>query len=433
MTRDDPVAGFRSALERVPRVLLSREDERVLTDAFTSAEVLENLVYVPTFVVIVGGSGVGKSHLANALCGGDFTQTDVLRPTTRSIVMAGSIETAAIPHGSDYVVVPGAPTGIVFVDTPPWEFDTPAVEAALIGADAAILVVSPSRYGDASTRALWDAMASVPITTVVLNRLVGSDAERAELVSGACERLGISSLITVDENGGTDTFVDEVLETVSEIDADVAGAKEAVVRAAARKVGRHVAGLVTTAAVDLGRLSMAIENVGPVTIPASSLAVHESWLATQQGLIGHVEKAVADTDAAIIDACEAEIAQRLFHRMRSWDSARLRESLDHWRIATTDRFRSVATIRWRRSSFERVLDQASWKLGVNIAVTVPGRVARCMGSEFASVVGDVHEELVGICDREVMYRTELWRSCVDAAGDFKPGELLAASDEVGRL
>jgi hypothetical protein len=422
----DSVADFRDALDRVPRELLDPQDARILTDAMTSADVLERLVSVPRSVVLVGCTGVGKSHLMNALVGADVTAVGVLRPTTRSIVMAGSAGPVPIAHECEYAVSPHAPEGLVFVDTPPWELDPGAVGAALAAADVGILVVSPTRYGDAKTERLWDSMATVSTRVVVLNRLCGSESERSEMIVLVKEQFAMTDISVVDEDGVSDSFVQTVVEGLRR--AGLLDDKAAIARTSAASAAHHVARVVTAAAGELGRLDHRVDTLDPPTIRDQGMAVRESWLATEQEVVGQVHGLVDLLDGTILEACGGGIAERIVDSLGSWDPSETQRDLALWRDEAAARFRRDATIRWRRSFTEQLLDRTSWKVGVNPNVQVPRRVARVMKPNLGKAVSEVHERLVSIANAAVVQRRAAWKLSVERAGSFKPGELLAASD-----
>jgi len=422
----DVVANFREALERVPRVLLSSEDKRILTDATTSADVLENLVSAPQSVVVVGCTGVGKSYLVNELAGTEVSVTGVLRPTTTAIVMAGCVGPAPIDHESEYVVAPGAPKGLVFVDTPPWEFDRVAVEAALGAADLGVLVVSPTRYGDATTEHLWKAMDALPASVIVVNRLRGSDRERTVMIDSVETRFGKPIFASIAEDGSSDDFVRTVLERM--VRHERFDDKAAIARSSAANAGRYIASAVTVEAAGLARLDATLDGLELSPVSDGGLAVRESWLATHQEIVADVRRSVENLDAALTGSGEGEIARRIRGFMGRWDASEIERSLDAWRDDVADRFRLEATIRWRRSSTEQLLDQTSWKVGVNPTVQASRRVERAMKSRLESVTNDVHEQLMTLVNSAAMRRKAEWRSMIEDAGSFKPGELLAASN-----
>lgn len=420
---------FRDALDRIPRVLLGKDDRRVLTDAMTSAEILENLDSAPRSVVVVGCTGVGKSALVNALVGVDVSEADVIRPTTTGIVMAGSSGPAPIEHATEYVLAPLAPEGIVFVDTPAWDHDPDAVRSALAVADLVLLVVSPARYGDASTRTLLDAVSHVPAMMVVLNRVATPTDERDVLVRLVQERLNVADLIVINEHGDMGGLLPATLAYLPSESPKTR--KAAVVRAAASHAGNHLASVVTGTAREIGGVRDALEEIGIPGVADRGLTVLESWLATHQVLIEHVRCEIETFDRRVVVVADSAVVDRMNAELPEWDDRPLQCHLDDWFLSAADRFRGAARVRWRRSSSERLLGQVSWKVGVNPSVTISKRAARLMGANLDSAIGNVHDQLVTILDEELRLRRGAWRALVNVCGDFQPGELAAAADAIG--
>jgi hypothetical protein len=158
------------------------------------------------------------------------------------------------------------------------------------------------------------------------------------------------------------------------------------------------------------------------------MAVRESWLATEQEVVGQVHGLVDLLDETILEACGGGIAERIVDSLGSWDPSETQRDLALWRDEAAARFRRDATFRWRRSSTEQLLDRTSWKVGVNPNVQVPRRVARVMKPNLGKAVSEVHERLVSIANAAVVQRRAAWMSSIERAGSFKPGELLTASD-----
>jgi energy-coupling factor transporter ATP-binding protein EcfA2 len=422
----DSIADFIKALDRVPSVLLTADVARVITDARTSAGVLEAIEDSPVAVVIVGATGVGKSHLVNDLVGMSASETGVLRPTTNGVVMAGSCGPAKVDHASEYVLAPDAPDGLAIVDTPAPDTDAVAMSAALAVADMGILVVSPSRYSDAGTHELWSSMEVIPLRLVVLNRLPGNQAERAEIVASAMKRFPDATVLEVDEGGGADDVRGFIIERAT--DRPSTKEKVTIAMTAAAGAARHVAGEITATAISLGALQDVVNEVPAPEISGEGLAVLESWLATERDLVLLVGRSVNDLDRRIVGTANSDLGQRLGASLGRWESEPLETRLSAWREEAAAEFRASATIRWRRSSAEHLLDQASWKVGVNPTVRVVPRVTRITGSNFERVSVTVHDSLVSTLNSAVDGRRSRWRAAVEKAGSFKPGELLAAAD-----
>ena len=137
---------------------------------------------LPTVVVLGGSSGAGKSTIVNSLLGEEVSPASVLRPTTRTPVIAmhpldeETMEGHALRDMGRVVVSAQALPGLVLVDAP----DLDSVDAdnrelsrrLLDAADLWLFVTTASRYGDAPAwRMLLDAHTRGMTTAVVLNRV----------------------------------------------------------------------------------------------------------------------------------------------------------------------------------------------------------------------------------------------------------------------
>ncbi|MDQ6794454.1 MAG: 50S ribosome-binding GTPase, partial [Chloroflexota bacterium] len=166
----------------------------------------------PLLVLLVGPTGAGKSSLFNALLGRPASQTGVLRPTTRELVVL------ARPADGDALVRFGgplagidqgrlrlmrdedAPEGLVLVDAP----DVDSVEHSnreltdrlVEAADLAVFVTTAIRYAD---RVPWEVLGRVrdrglPLV-VVVNRMPSDAGERQEVLEDLQRLLGDAGLV----------------------------------------------------------------------------------------------------------------------------------------------------------------------------------------------------------------------------------------------
>jgi hypothetical protein len=246
------------------------------------------------------------------------------------------------------------------------------------------------------------------------------------MIEFVTERFAVSGISVVDENGEADAFIRTVLADMAK--AGLVDGKTTIARKSAVSGGRHIAAVVTAAAIDLGRLDQAIDTVKLPTIHDRGMAVRESWLATEQEIMAHIDSSVRTLDKAIVDASGGGIAVRILEDLGAWDRSDTERDLALWRDTAAARFRRDSTIRWRRSFTEQLLDQTSWKVGVNTTVQVPKRVAKVMRPNLDRTVTEVHNQLVALANAAVEERLAAWRLRVGQAGSFKPGELLAVSD-----
>jgi energy-coupling factor transporter ATP-binding protein EcfA2 len=166
----------------------------------------------PLLVLLVGPTGAGKSSLFNALLGRPASQTGVLRPTTRELVVLArpADGDALVRFGGPLAGIDqgrlrlmrdeGAPEGLVLVDAP----DVDSVEHAnreltdrlVEAADLAVFVTTAIRYAD---RVPWEVLGRVrdrglPLV-VVVNRMPSDPAERQVVLDDLQRLLGDAGLV----------------------------------------------------------------------------------------------------------------------------------------------------------------------------------------------------------------------------------------------
>jgi signal recognition particle receptor subunit beta len=422
---------LRTSLGAVPTVLLDTEDQRVIGDALTTLDALEAIDVVPTTLAVVGSSGSGKSTITNALLAAEVSRVGVARPTTRIVTMAGGSGPVSVSVESEYVHVPGAPPGLLLIDTPPWEHDERAVRAAVTVADLVVLVITPSRYADAR---IADLVASIPSgrpAAVVVNRIDVDDADREELISSMRASFG-DELILVDEGAGIREIASDLFER---LDVDMTGYERAAVfRSAAAASARHVARTTASVTRELGNLQRRAESMVTPASMTAMLTVFEEWPPTRAELVAMVTRVVGDIDDAVTDHGAIGLAMRIRDRIGVWRPDRLLEELDAWRLRTVDRFSGQARVRWRRGAARQLLERFSWRVALNPEVPAPARFSRILGSRRNEAIDasrkDVDEVLHGAVDQ----RLTSWRSALDSLADYSPGELLVLADafDVGR-
>ena len=166
----------------------------------------------PLLVLLVGPTGAGKSSLFNALLGRPASQTGVLRPTTRELVVL------ARPADGDALVRFGgplagidqgrlrlmrdedAPEGLVLVDAPDVDLvehsNRELTDRLVEAADLAVFVTTAIRYAD---RVPWEVLGRVrdrglPLV-VVVNRMPSDPGERQEVLEDLQRLLGDAGLV----------------------------------------------------------------------------------------------------------------------------------------------------------------------------------------------------------------------------------------------
>ena len=260
-------AGDRATSERV--TVLDQLDDYVVP-RLTQLE-------APLLAVVGGSTGAGKSTLVNSLVRAVVSTSGVLRPTTRSPVLAHHPDderwfadqrilpslsrtsgSGSDPGGLHLVAEPAVPPGLALLDAP--DLDS-VVEAnrdlagqLLAAADLWLFVTTAARYADAVP---WEMLRSAAdrgtALAVVLNRLPSAGADDithhlAEML--ARHDLGDSPLFVIPEMGLTDDGLlpVEAAEPIRAWLADLAGdaaSRAAVARrtvdGAVRSLSRRVA------------------------------------------------------------------------------------------------------------------------------------------------------------------------------------------------
>ena len=245
----------------------------------------------PLVVLIVGPTGAGKSSLFNALAGRNVSQTGVLRPTTREIVVrareadlarlreaGGSL--AGIPEDRIQLVPDAAAgDGVALIDAP----DVDSVEHAnreltdrlVEAADLAVFVTTASRYAD---RVPWDVLRRIEergLPLVVIANRMPADPEEQAIVLDDLRRLldtaGLGrtelELVGIAEgaiNEGTDGLATSALgafpERIERLGTDAAARRELAERALAGSLAglephlRAIGDDLEHAAIDADRL-----------------------------------------------------------------------------------------------------------------------------------------------------------------------------------
>lgn len=181
------------------------------------ARILPNLQSdeLPALVVVGGSSGAGKSTLVNSLVREEISPASVLRPTTRTPVVALAPEDERImvshPLGdmATYRIVNGALPGIALIDAPDLDSiddDNRELSARLLdAADLWVFVTTAARYGDALAWSTLQMAHDRGVTcAVVLDRVPDSALAtvRADLVA-RMDQLGMgeSPLFIIPDQG----------------------------------------------------------------------------------------------------------------------------------------------------------------------------------------------------------------------------------------
>lgn len=158
----------------------------------------------PAVVVLGGSSGAGKSTLLNSLVGSEISLAGVLRPTTRTAILAAHTDDALALEENPLLelatLVPSdeVPRGVAVLDAP----DLDSVEAKnrqlsarlVEAADLWVFVTTPVRYGDELPWAALSAAHERGVTVAVVLNRAGDRVRRAVLqdLTRRLQTLGVS-------------------------------------------------------------------------------------------------------------------------------------------------------------------------------------------------------------------------------------------------
>ncbi|MDP9800385.1 energy-coupling factor transporter ATP-binding protein EcfA2 [Arcanobacterium wilhelmae] len=224
---------------------------------------------VPTIVVLGGSSGAGKSTLFNSVLGEEASEAGVLRPTTRTPVIAihpsdkRSMSRHGIGNYGKFVEVAGGIPGIALVDAPDLDSvdeSNRELSARLMdSADLWVFVTTASRYGDAVAWSTLETARRRGITTAVVLDRVSERAfapVREDLVSRMAQMdLADSPLFIIPDQGPHEGLLP------ANVVAEFRGWLETI---AARKMGEALVDRTTAATLphlrtDLTVLAEAVE------------------------------------------------------------------------------------------------------------------------------------------------------------------------------
>ena len=418
------ISELREALESVPSALLDEDDRRVMTETLVSLDALERFEVVPTVIAFVGSSGSGKSSLVNAALGAQISPSGPIRPTTDLITMIGSSGPVSLPAESEYLHLPSVRTGLLVIDTPPWEHDSGGVAAAVGAADMVVVVVTPSRYADASVSELVAAIPSGQPSAVVLNRIDVPVGQRDDLLSSVTDRFG-SSVVLIDEGEPMARAVEDLLDTLN-IDP-VEYQRSAILRSAAAAGAGYIARRVEETVDLLARLERTLDGATAPSLGVATLPILDSWDQTRAAIVERCAGAQSSIDELmLIDG--GPLAENLLDTLEPIDTTPVSEALDGWIAETVTGFTDAARIRWRRSAATDQISRFSWRVAINSDVQTPPRFRRVMGDRLGGCASEARDALDELLNHSLELRLEAWKQAGDEIGSYAPGVLLSLSN-----
>ncbi|NHZ71144.1 MAG: hypothetical protein GWP18_05835, partial [Proteobacteria bacterium] len=207
------VSELRRALTKIPDVLIDPDDLAIRDDTLNAVAVLANLERVDDVVVFLGPSGAGRSWLFNTFVGSDVSAEGAIRPTTTGPIAATR---SGLPIDGFSGVVYEArdmPDTLVAIDTPPWEHDPSTVSALLRYAHLGVVVVSPTRYADASVAALWNEAGPSPI--LVLNRVEPDSDESGQLLASVETVFGTAPIVVLNHDSDGTAVRNRIMDSLA--------------------------------------------------------------------------------------------------------------------------------------------------------------------------------------------------------------------------
>ena len=343
----------------------------------------------PVVVALVGPSGAGKSYLVNAWAGSNVAPSGALRPTTKEPLVVGTGSGERFRGFATATTETAPPSGVVLIDTPPWEHDHEAVDAVLDASDLAILVVSPSRYADATTAEAAQRITARGVTFVVaVNRL----PDGAESIVAAVAKTGWDVPIVVPEERGAGPSIESLSAFLHETESratEIATRRRA---AAAPALVEAVEGLAAGAddrrRAESELLEAARARIATVRIVASRVAAagDRTWPAAAAQLAASVDAGVGagiarfkeerregDFATSRIDAAAAAV--------RTTDPG----AFDTWQLELTvdavDAIRPRLLRRFRRGP----VSEEIWRLALDPDRRPSRRTRRALGARLSFI------------------------------------------------
>ena len=418
------VSELRRALTKIPDVLIDPDDLAIRDDTLNAVAVLANLERVDDVVVFLGPSGAGRSWLFNTFVGSDVSAEGAIRPTTTGPIAATR---SGLPIDGFSGVVYEArdmPDTLVAIDTPPWEHDPSTVSALLRYAHLGVVVVSPTRYADASVAALWNEAGPSPI--LVLNRVEPDSDESGQLLASVETVFGTAPIVVLNHDSDGTAVRNRIMDSLA---SDRYASERTILAQVLRGAARYLARAAAASAGEIAAVSGAVRDEGEFDVPFAVFNVADSWLATKQSMIEEVSREIAESDDRIVTDAGVPLAERLRSDIGPWRDTVIDEDLDRWRDRCREVFLAHASIRWRRGPAEQLIDHYSWKMAINRNVVAPRRLAKIMGRHLGDVTSSTHDELLVILAGTVEERRRLWADSLASLGSYQPGRLLAFAEE----
>jgi hypothetical protein len=421
----EQILALHSALGDVPVTLLGLEAARALDGVNSSLDIVERTRVDRPVVVFVGPTGAGKSFLFNSIVGANASPEGELRPTTSSVVIAGEPALRLRRQVPDATILQNVDVGFTIVDMPAWDEDAPEIVALISACDLVVLVLSPIRYADASVAALW-ASLDQERTLVALNRVATTREETRDLVASVSDMFGTEPFIIRENDSPGSTISDHIAGRIPGSRADVVAS--IMVRAAAAGA-RFIVREVTNAAPALGTVSSAVDGITDCAAGVSRYDVQVSWDGTRDAIIKRLAIDVRDRDDTIVRTSDSDLAERVLDSIGPWSGGEvLSKGLDAWHDRCVLAFSDAASVRWRRSNAQQLIERFSWSTAINSDIVAPKRFSRVLGDRLDEVSDQMRSDLETLVCGHFDARLEMWHATLECLGNYRPGALASAVD-----
>jgi hypothetical protein len=414
-----------SALRDVPDLLMDGDDSETRDRALASLDALDSLEFESRSVVVIGGGGSGKSSVVNALVGTGVAEVSPIRPTTTGVLVVGRSDVSSMEGVVEYTFTDLVREGVVVVDTPSWDYDRDTVLASVAGAHTVVVVVTPSRYGDAITSEMVGGLPHTARTVIIANRMPRDAEQNDDVLDGIEATFELAIYAQVFE-GETLSLPGSIIGDMP-VDVGALKSKKAY-EIETSDAGRVIARSVSASAVELGVVERVLADTPtPSSLPGVVWAGGE-WDSVRTSLVDAVGASIRSLDETIIERSKNELAARISGSLGVSDLTAVSAVLDGWRSEVVDTFRRRATVRWRREATLEMLDTWSWIMSIDPHSRPPRRVRRAVRDIREATARESEERLVSILDDAVRDRRDQWSSVVAVIGQYRPGLLFAASD-----
>jgi hypothetical protein len=199
---------------------------------------------------------------------------------------------------------------------------------------------------------------------------------------------------------------------------------------AAAGSGRDIARSISASAVELGVVERTVADMVPPSIDGQVGWAGGDWSASREALVDAASDAIAAVDQAVVDRSDNHLARRIRDRLALPDLGTLPATIDEWMSQTAVTFRRRSSPRWRRKSTFRLLDRWSWIVSTDVEAKPPRRVNRAMRGALDATARTARADLVAMLDEPALSRLSQWAATVAEVGEYRPGALFAASDEL---